>query len=83
MKLTIIRYTKIIFLYLRLHKIFNLFSGFLANLLYLTKFSAWAAANRKVGYNDFPSKWSYDRRYDFYKWVIDHEQLSAQPVNYM
>ena len=51
-------------------------------MYYLTKFSQWAFANRKVAYNDFPSKWNYSKRNAMYKWVIDNEQLS-KPINYI
>jgi O-methyltransferase len=83
MKLFIIRYSKITFTYLRLHVIFNLFSSLFLNLYYLTKFSAWANKNRKIGFNDFPSKWDYNKRYDLYKWVIEKENLGKIPINYM
>lgn len=82
MKLFFIRYTKILFAYLRLHGIFNIFSGFFNNMYHLTKFSKWIAGNRKVAYNDFPSKWDYHKRYPMYKWVIDNEGLN-DAINYM
>ena len=83
MKFFIIRYTKIIFTYLRLHLVFNwLSSGFL-NLYYLTKFSLWASKNRKIPYNDFPSKWDYFKRFELYKWVLEKENLFSSPINYM
>src|SRR6266498_1364112 len=83
MKLFIIRYTKIIFVYLRLHILFNLFSGLFLNLFYLTKFSSWAKTNKKIPYNDFPSKWDYNKRYPLYKWVIETESLSNAIINYI
>jgi hypothetical protein len=83
MKLFFIRYTKIAFLSLRLHVIFNFFSGLFSNLYHLTKFSIWANKNRKIAYNDFPSKWDYDKRYNLYKWVIEKENLNGSPVNYL
>jgi len=83
MKLFIIRYTKILFIYLRLHKLFNFLSPLFLNLYYLTKFSGWAHKNKKIAYNDFPSKWDYPKRYKMYKWVIDHENLANIPVNYL
>ncbi len=82
MKLFFIRYTKIAFAYLRLHVIFNLFNGLFLNLVYLTKFSTWISKN-KPRYNDFPSKWDYTKRYDFYQWVLDQESLKETPVNYL
>jgi hypothetical protein len=83
MKLFLIRYIKIGFTYLRLYKFFDLFSGFNLNLYYLTKFSSWAIKNRKIAYNDFPSKWNYEKRYPLYKWVLEQENLCNTPMNYM
>ena len=70
-------------MYLRLHKFFNLFSGLFLNLFYLTKLSSWAIKNRKVKYNDFPSKWDYNKRYKLYEWIIEQEALGTAPVNYL
>ncbi len=81
MKLSLIRFCKKAFIYLQLHRIFGLFGSLLNNLLYLTRLSKWAYANRKIAYNDFPSKWSYDKRYPMYKWVIEQENLNAG-INY-
>lgn len=83
MKLFFIRYIKITFIYLKLHVLFNLFSGFFSNLNYLSKLSAWANKNRKIEYNDFPSKWDYEKRYHLYEWVLEKENLKKEPVNYM
>lgn len=83
MKLFLIRYTKIAFLYLRLHVLFRPFAGFFLNLYYLTRFSEWAVKQRKVAYNDFPSKWDYTKRYGMYQWIIEKEGLNAVPVNYL
>lgn len=82
MKLFFIRYTKLVFIWLQLHRVFGFFSGAVANLYWLTKFSAWAFQNRQVAYNDFPSKWDYFKRNDMYKWVIDKEALT-QTINYI
>lgn len=82
MKLFFIRYIKIVFIWLRLHVIFNVVNGALMNLVYLTKFSAWISKN-KGSYNDFPSKWDYNKRYDFYKWVMENENLDSTPINYI
>jgi O-methyltransferase len=83
MKLFFIRYIKITFIYLRLHVFFNLFSGLFANLNYLSKLSSWAKKNRKIEYNDFPSKWNYEKRYPLYQWVLEKENLIMNPVNYL
>ncbi len=53
------------------------------HLYYLTKFSAWAAKNKKVAYNDFPSKWDYGKRYNLYQWVLDKEDVKNEPINYI
>lgn len=82
MKLFLIRFTKIAFIFLRLHVIFNLFNGLFLNLVYLTKFSAWIRKN-KGEKNDFPSKWDYNKRYEFYDWVIKRENLHKVPVSYL
>lgn len=83
MKLFLIRYTKIVFVYLRLHIFFNFFSGFFLNLFYITKFSLWANKNKKIAFNDFPGKWDYKKRFDLYKWVIENESLSGTIINYL
>jgi O-methyltransferase len=83
MKLFFIRYTKIAFTYLQLHKFFRLFSAVYSNVFYLTKFSAWANKSGKIAYNDFPSKWNYYKRYPLYKWVFEKEDLITAPINYM
>lgn len=82
MKLFFIRLTKSIFIKLQLHRFFQLFTGFLSNLLYLTKLSGWAYKNRKIEYNDFFSKWDYAKRYKMYEWVIEKENLQ-EPINYL
>ncbi len=83
MKLFFIRYTKLLFVYLQLHRVFGWLSGAFANMYYLTRFSAWAYDNRKVAYNDFPCKWDYFRRNKMYQWVIDQEGLNHAPINYL
>ena len=83
MKLFIIRYTKTVFAYLRLHVFFNLFAGFFLNLNYLSRFSSWISKNRKLPHNDFPSKWDYNKRYSLYEWVIKNQALSTIALNYI
>jgi O-methyltransferase len=82
MKLFFIRLTKSLFIKLQLHRLFLPFQGLFLNLVYLSKFSKWAHENKKVEYNDFLSKWDYNKRYPMYKWVIDKEGLT-QPINYL
>ncbi|HMU48047.1 MAG TPA: TylF/MycF/NovP-related O-methyltransferase [Chitinophagaceae bacterium] len=50
---------------------------------YLSKLSSWAYRNRKISYNDFPSKWNYEKRYPMYKWVLEKEELLDIPINYL
>lgn len=83
MKLFIIRYIKIGFVFLRLHVVFNLFTSFFLNAYYLTRFSYWAAKNRNVDYNDFPSKWDYNKRFQLYEHVFKGEKLDTVPLNYL
>jgi len=77
------RYIKLTFLLLRLHLVFNWCSIAFLHLYYLVKFSLWVSKNRKISYNDFPSIYNYEKRYEFFKWVMDHEGLSTDPINYM
>lgn len=81
MKLFLIRYTKLFFFQLQMHRLFGWATGLLSNLLYLTKLSKWIAKNRKLAYNDFPSKWDYNKRYGLYEWVIQQESLT-EPIDY-
>ena len=83
MKLFLIRYTKMLFIWLQLHRVFGFMNGAFGNMYYLTKFSSWAYQNRKVAYNDFPSKWDYMKRNNMYQWVIDTEGLSSETINYI
>jgi O-methyltransferase len=71
------------FIYLRLHVIFNFLSGFFLNLFYMTKLSAWVNKNKRIAYNDFPAKWDYNKRYALYEWVINQENLASATINYM
>ncbi|MEP6585039.1 MAG: class I SAM-dependent methyltransferase [Ginsengibacter sp.] len=83
MKLFIIRYIKIAFVYLRLHVLFNFFSGLFLNLFYITKLSSWVQKNKKISYNDFPCKWDYKKRFHLYKWVVENEFLTEAAINYL
>ena len=83
MKLFLIRYIKMAFIYLRLHVIFSPLATFFLNLYCLTKFSSWVSGNRKKAPNDFPTKWDYNKRFGLYKSIIEQEGLGDQPINYM
>jgi O-methyltransferase len=82
MKLFLIRFTKSLFIKLHLHVIFQPFLTAFLNLVYLTRLSKWASKNKGVAYNDFWSKWDYNKRYLMYKWVIDKEGLTTN-INYI
>ncbi len=82
MKFTIVRFLKSIFIQLRLHALFNPFTGSLLNLAYMTKLSKWVSENKKIAYNDFYSKWDYDKRYRLYSYVLERENLRG-PINYL
>ena len=49
----------------------------------MSRFSYWANKNKKIAYNDFPSKWNYEKRYALYSWVLENENLITTPVNYL
>ncbi|WP_121354463.1 class I SAM-dependent methyltransferase [Flavisolibacter nicotianae] len=83
MKLAFIRYSKIIFIYLRLHKLLNPFSSLFLNLYCMTKLSDLVARSKPEVHNDFPSKWDYQKRYQLYKRVIEKEGLAGEAINYM
>ena len=82
MKFTIIRFLKSIFIKLKLHVIFGPFTGAFMQLVYMTKLSKWASINRNVPYNDFYSKWDYNKRFEMYQRVINEQDLTA-PINYL
>ncbi|MDB5229593.1 MAG: hypothetical protein JWN76_398 [Chitinophagaceae bacterium] len=83
MKLFLIRYTKLLFIWLRLHGVVKYFNKGLQNLAYLSEFSQWVKENKPAFvYNDFPSKWNYEKRYLLYEHVFKSEELSG-PVNYL
>jgi hypothetical protein len=48
----------------------------------MTHFSKWVNGNEQLAYNDFLSKWDYNKRYPMYKWVIEKEGLTG-PLNYL
>ena len=82
MKFKIIRLIKKTFIRLRLHLLFSWLNGFLLQLLWMNKLSKWTNDHKKVGFNDFPSKWDYEKRYDLYNYLIEKEGLNS-PINYL
>ena len=82
MKFTIIRFLKSTFIRLRLHIFFSWASGLWQQQLWMTKLSKWVNDNKNIEFNDFPSKWDYNKRYNLYKHVIEKEVLSLD-INYL
>ena len=80
MKLFFIRYTKIIFIYLQLHRLFGWANLMLENLVYMNRFSRWAYQYKNISMNDFPGKWDYQKRYEMYKYVIQQEFLTEKII---
>lgn len=82
MKFTIIRFLKSTFIRLRLHIFFSWTSGIRQQLVWMTKLSKWANDNKKTAFNDFPSKWDYNKRFGLYNYVIEKEGLNVG-LNYL
>ncbi len=82
MKFAIIRFLKSTFIRLKLHVLYSPFTGVWMQMAWMTKLSKWADENKKIPFNDFPSKWNYDKRYDLYKYIIEKEVLDLS-INYL
>lgn len=82
MRIGLIRFLKTTFIRLRLHVIFSWCTPFLEQLLWMTRLSQWAADHKHIPFNDFPSKWDYQKRFDLYQSIIDQENLD-QAINYL
>src|SRR5205814_55239 len=54
----------------------------LLQLAYMTKLSKWVSQNKKISFNDFYSKWDYNKRYDLYQYIFEKENLNL-PINYL
>lgn len=83
MKLFFIRKLKLLFLRCNLHVFVEPFSGFLLNLVYLSKLSRWRKNSGPLRFNDFYSpKWDYQKRYELYTFLLDNEGLDEE-INYL
>ena len=51
-------------------------------MVWMTRLSKWASDNKKIAFNDFPSKWDYNKRYDLYRYVFKNEILNLD-INYL
>ncbi|MDP4263237.1 MAG: class I SAM-dependent methyltransferase [Bacteroidota bacterium] len=67
----------------RLDGVIEPFTGFMTNLVYMSKLSKWRRKNKVTGYNDwYQRKWDYNRREKLYEAVISQEQVGSLPVDY-
>ncbi|MEO8764141.1 MAG: class I SAM-dependent methyltransferase, partial [Ginsengibacter sp.] len=82
MKFTIIRFFKITFIRLKLHVFFSWLTGLWQQMTWMTWLSKWANENKKVAFNDFPSAWNYNKRFELYQYVIEKEVLNLE-INYL
>ena len=77
-----IRFLKKTFIRLRLHVLYKSFTGIWQQLTWMTNLSKWVSENKNITFNDFPSKWDYNKRYDLYRYVIEKEKLDVD-LNYL
>lgn len=82
MKLNIIRFLKTTFIRFNLHILFSWMNGCLMQLLWMNRLSKWAHSHKNIEFNDFPSTWDYNKRYNLYTYVIEKEGLDAA-INYL
>ena len=82
-KIFFIRKVKSWFIRFRLHRIVGPFESCLLNLASLSRVSKWAAANRKIPFNDFYSpEWDYNKRYKLYEYILKEKDLD-KPITYL
>ncbi|MEO6219376.1 MAG: class I SAM-dependent methyltransferase [Ginsengibacter sp.] len=75
MNFTVIRFLKKTFIQLRLHFFFTWLTSLWQQMTWMTKLSKWSDENKKIPFNDFPSKWDYNKRFSLYKYVMENENL--------
>ena len=67
----------------QLHQLVKPFNGIILNLHYMAELSAWRAATKVNGYNDwFQKDWNYERRLTLYTEISKAEQLESQALDY-
>jgi O-methyltransferase len=82
-KLYIIRKIKSLFEKFKLHILFDPFSNFFLQLVYLTKISKWISSTSKPPYNDFYNKKvEYNQRMLMHRFVLEKEKLDDQ-IDYL
>jgi len=82
MKFATIRFLKKSFIRLRLHIVYSWATGVWQQMTWMTRLSKWADDHKKIAFNDFPSRWSYQKRFDLYEYVIKKEFLDLE-INYL
>ena len=82
MNFTIIRFLKTTFIRLKLHVLFSWLTGFFQQMLWMTRLSKWVSQNKNIAFNDFPSKWDYNKRTELYRYILEKEELNAD-INYL
>lgn len=83
LKFLFIQKTKAIFSYLRLHILIEPFTGFLLNLVYLSRQSKWISKHRDLPYNDFYSgNRSRDKRLGLYQF-LNTGFIKNKAINYL
>lgn len=82
MKIKTLRSLKKTFIRLRLHVVTGWTEGFLSNLLWMSRLSRWASQQSQLDFNDFPSTWDYEKRYQLYEHLMQTEKLD-QPLTYL
>lgn len=82
-KLYFRRKLKGLFMKFGLHNLVGPFEGFLLNLTYMSKMSAWRAKNRGGAYNDFYlSDFDTNKRSQVFNVLLNAENLSG-PIDYL
>lgn len=82
MNFTLRRTLKSLFIRLRLHVVVSPLSSAFLQLAYMSKLSRWAATHKNVKYNDFYTKWDYNKRYGLYENICATEELD-KTINYL
>jgi O-methyltransferase len=76
-KLFLIRKIKSNFARLKLHGLFNIFDGFLFNLVYMSRLSKWIGNLKPLPFNDFYNKRvRYEDRFKLHEYVMKNENLN-------
>ena len=82
-KFFFIQKTKAIFSLLKLHILVEPFSGFLLNLVYLSKQSKYINQHKDIAFNDFFSgNRSRDKRFGLYQY-LNETFIKNEPINYL